>query len=144
MRALGIDGLSVTMPHKAAVLAGLDRVSDDAEALGAVNCVTRRGGGLHGDNTDGPGFLDALRIDEGIDLAGRRCAVVGAGGAGRAVVRALAGPAPDDVVVVNRSPDPAARAVAVAGDRRPGGAAGTTWRAPTSSSTPRRSGWGWW
>jgi shikimate dehydrogenase len=117
MRALGIDGLSVTMPHKAAVLEGLDRLSDDAEALGAVNCITRRGGELHGDNTDGPGLLDALRIDEGIDLAGRRCAVVGAGGAGRAVLRALAAAGPADVVVLNRSPEPAARAVTIAGDR---------------------------
>ena len=44
MRALGLDGLSVTMPHKAAVLDGLDELSPDAEAFGAVNCISRRGG----------------------------------------------------------------------------------------------------
>ncbi len=70
MRALGLEGLSVTMPHKAAVLDGLDDLSADATALGAVNCITRRGAHLHGDNTDGPGFLDALRLDEGIDVDG--------------------------------------------------------------------------
>ena len=67
MRALGLEGLSVTMPHKAAVREGLDALSADAEALGAVNCITRRGSLLHGDNTDGPGLVDALQIDEGID-----------------------------------------------------------------------------
>jgi shikimate dehydrogenase len=116
MRALGLEGLSVTMPHKAAVIDALDGLSDDAEALGAVNCITRRGALLHGDNTDGPGFIDALQIDEGIEVSGARCAVVGAGGAGRAVARALARAGAASIVVVNRSPDPAARAVALAGD----------------------------
>ena len=114
MRALGIDGLSVTMPHKAAVLDGLDEVSPDAEALGAVNCISRVGGLLRGDNTDGAGLVDSLRVDDGIDPAGLRCAVVGAGGAGRAVARALAA-AGAVVIVVNRSPEPAERAVALAG-----------------------------
>jgi shikimate dehydrogenase len=123
MRALGLEGLSVTMPHKAAVLDGLDGLSPDAEALGAVNCITRNGALLHGDNTDGPGFLDALRLDEGIEVEGARCAVVGAGGAGRAVIRALAHAGAASVAVLNRSPDPAARAVALAGpNARVGGA----------------------
>jgi len=115
VRSLGIDGMSVTMPHKAAVLDALDRVSEDAAALGAVNCITRRGGLLHGDNTDGPGFVDSLRIDEGLEITGARCAVVGAGGAGRAVARALAQAGAASVAVVNRSPAPAELAVAVSG-----------------------------
>ncbi|MDQ6927948.1 MAG: shikimate dehydrogenase, partial [Actinomycetota bacterium] len=89
-RALGVFGLSVTMPHKAAVLPALDRLSAAAEALGAVNTVLRAGDEMLGDNTDGPGFLDALAIDEGFDPAGRRCVVFGAGGAARAVILALA------------------------------------------------------
>jgi shikimate dehydrogenase len=115
MRALGLEGLSVTMPHKAAVLDGLDELSHDAEALGAVNCVSRRGGILLGHNTDGPGLVDALRKDEGIDVDGLRCVVIGAGGAGRAVARALAGAGAGSVVVVNRSSEPAERAAALAG-----------------------------
>jgi shikimate dehydrogenase len=115
MRALGIEGLSVTMPHKAAVLGALDDVSPDAAALGAVNCITRTGTTLRGDNTDGPGLVDALRIDEGIDVVGLRCAVVGAGGAGRAVARALAQAGAGSIVVVNRSTEAAERAVALAG-----------------------------
>jgi shikimate dehydrogenase len=115
MRALGLDGLSVTMPHKAAVLDGLDELSPDAEALGAVNCISRRGALLHGDNTDGAGFVDALRLDEGIDIDGMRCAVIGAGGAGRAITRALVATGAAAVVVVNRSTEPAERAAALAG-----------------------------
>jgi shikimate dehydrogenase len=115
MRALGLEGLSVTMPHKSAVLDGLDELSPDAAALGAVNCISRRGALLRGENTDGPGFLDALRVDEGIDVAGLRCVVVGAGGAGRAVSHALGTAGVAAVVVVNRSRVPAERAAALAG-----------------------------
>lgn len=115
-RAMGIDGLSVTMPHKAAVVGAVDRLSSVAEALGAVNTVVRLGGGLlKGDNTDGAGFLQALRDDEGFDPAGRRCLVVGAGGAARAVVRALGDAGAVEVVVVNRTPVNAEVAAALAG-----------------------------
>jgi len=123
VRSLGIEGVSVTMPHKASVLHALDSVSEDAEVLGAANCVSRRGGLLHGDNTDGPGFLDALRIDEGIEVEGLRCAVVGAGGAGRAVARSLA-TAGALVTIVNRSPDAADRAALIAGPSAHVGTAG--------------------
>src|SRR5690606_33520126 len=113
VRALGLEGVSVTMPHKAAVIAGLDRLGADAEALHAVNCVHREGAELVGHNTDGPGFVDALQVDEGLDLAGRTVTVVGAGGAARAVIRALAGAGVRSVVVVNRSVAPAEQAVAL-------------------------------
>jgi shikimate dehydrogenase len=115
MRALGLEGLSVTMPHKSAVMDALDELSADAAELGAVNCVVRRGSTLVGHNTDGPGFLDALRVDEGIDVAGRRFAVVGAGGAARAVTRSLGAAGAADVLVVNRSPAPAEQAALLAG-----------------------------
>ncbi|MDQ6910080.1 MAG: shikimate dehydrogenase [Actinomycetota bacterium] len=115
-RAAGVAGLSVTMPHKAAVLGALDRLSAAAEALGAVNTVLRVGDDLVGDNTDGPGFLDALAADEGFDPSGRRCVVFGAGGAARAVVLALAASGAAEVVVVNRNPERAASAVLLAGD----------------------------
>jgi shikimate dehydrogenase len=121
-RALGLGGLSVTMPHKAAAAAAVDERTPAAEALCAANCVYWRGETLVGDNTDGPGFLDALRVDEGIDPAGRRCVVVGAGGAGRAVARSLGLAGAADVAVVNRSSGPAEHAAALAG---PAGRVGT-------------------
>lgn len=115
VRALGLEGVSVTMPHKAAILDALDELTEDASALGAVNCVERRGSNLVGHNTDGPGLVDSLRLDEGIDPAGRRIAVVGAGGAARAVIRALGRAGATEVVVINRSPDPAVVAASLAG-----------------------------
>jgi shikimate dehydrogenase len=115
-RALGMMGLSVTMPHKAAVIPALDRMSAAAEALGAVNTVLRVGDELVGDNTDGPGFVDALATDEGFDPKGRRCVVFGAGGAARAVILALGAAGAADVVVVNRNPEHAEVAVLLAGE----------------------------
>ncbi len=117
MQAMGIEGLSVTMPHKTAVAAALDHLTDDATALGAVNCVFRDGDRLVGDNTDGGGFVDSLRQDHDIDPSGMRCVVFGAGGAARAVVRSLAGAGADQVAVVNRRPDRAAVAASLAGPR---------------------------
>ena len=80
MRALGLGGLSVTTPHKDDVARLVDERSDDADALGAVNCVVPLGGGrLRGENTDGAGFVAALR-ERGVEPAGLRCCVLGAGG----------------------------------------------------------------
>jgi shikimate dehydrogenase len=115
MRALQIDGLSVTMPHKTAVADAVDELTDDARRLRAVNHVTLRDGRLVGDNTDGGGFLAALRADLGFDPAGTRCAVVGAGGAARAVVLALGRAGAAEVNVVNRTAERAVAAAALAG-----------------------------
>ena len=113
MRALGIGGLSVTMPHKEAVAAACDRLSDDAAALGAVNCVVNADGELVGHNTDGAGFVAALAADPGFDPVGQRCVVLGAGGAARAVAVALARAGAAEVAVVNRTAERAEQAVAL-------------------------------
>jgi shikimate dehydrogenase len=115
VRALGIEGLSVTMPHKADVARAVDRCSDVAARLEAVNCVARRGGELVGENTDGAGFLASLREDASFEPAGQRCLVLGAGGAARAVVLALAEAGAAEVGVVNRTAARAAAAAALAG-----------------------------
>ena len=118
-RALGLRGLSVTMPLKEAVARTVDRLSDRARILGAVNTVVVRPSGLVGDNTDGPGFMAAL--PGGWEATGRRCLVAGAGGAARAVILALAEAGAAEIVVVNRSEERAATAVALApGVARPG------------------------
>jgi shikimate dehydrogenase len=122
-RALGLGGMSVTLPHKEAAAAEVDELSPEAQALGAVNTVVPLPGGrLRGENTDGRGFLAALAADEGFDPSGRRCLVVGAGGAARAVVAALGAAGASEVVVVNRT---AARAEATAALAAPVGRIGT-------------------
>ena len=121
MGPLGLRGLSVTMPLKEVTAAAVDRLTPAAAELGAVNTVVVGPHGLTGDNTDGVGFVDALRP---WDPAGCRCAVLGAGGAARAVVRALGAAGAADVVVVNRTAERAARAAALAGAAGRVGSAG--------------------
>jgi len=115
MRALGIAGLSVTMPHKEAAFAAVDELSPSARAMRAVNCVHLRDGVLVGHNTDGDGFVDSLRADASLDPKGLRVAVVGAGGAARSVVEALARNGAAAVTVVNRTVSRAEEAAALAG-----------------------------
>jgi shikimate dehydrogenase len=99
-RAMGFRGFNCTIPHKVAVVEHLDRLSPAAELIGAVNTVVRDGDELAGENTDGAGFLAALRRRR--DPAGARVVLLGAGGAARAigVELALAGAAA--LTVVNR------------------------------------------
>ena len=115
LRALGLRGVSVTMPLKEAVAAKVDRPSPTAALLGAANCVVVEPDGLVGENTDGEGFLEALQRGAGFDPADRRCLVMGAGGAGRAVVLALGAAGASEVVVVSRNPARAADAARLAG-----------------------------
>jgi shikimate dehydrogenase len=88
LQATGFSGANVTVPHKQAVMQYLDDISHDAQVIGAVNTISIRDGQLFGDNTDAPGFLQSLR-DAGFETDEARAAVVGAGGAARAVVHAL-------------------------------------------------------
>lgn len=116
-RALGIRGLSVTMPHKTAVIAGMDTLSETARTLAAVNCITNTDGKLHGDNTDGAGFLHGLQETAAFDVANRHVGVLGAGGAARAIIHACATSGAESVTVINRSPERAQHAAELAGDR---------------------------
>jgi len=102
LRALGFMGANVTVPHKEAVMPYLDEVALEAQAIGAVNTIAVRDGNLIGYNTDWRGFLAALS-ESGFDPQGRRVVVLGAGGAARAVVYALA-QAGAQVTVLNRTP----------------------------------------
>ena len=90
LRALGVMGVNVTMPHKEAVIQHLDEISGDARDVGAVNTIQQIGGRLIGHNTDVDGFREFLLGDAGVDVSGRSALVLGAGGAARAVVKALA------------------------------------------------------
>ena len=115
MRRADISGLSVTMPHKADVAGLVDECTDVARRLGAVNCIVNRDGRLLGTNTDGEGFVASLARGAGFTPAGKRCLVIGAGGAARAVVLALAEAGASQVAVLNRTPERAATAAALAG-----------------------------
>jgi shikimate dehydrogenase len=85
----GIDGYNLTVPHKQAIMTLLDDVAPAARVIGAVNTVVREGGRYAGHNTDAPGFIRSLE-EAGIEVAGTRAAVLGAGGAARAGVVGLA------------------------------------------------------
>ena len=116
MRTLGLGGLSVTMPHKHDVIAGLDQLTPDAAALDAVNCIAWDGDHLVGHNTDGAGLLDALAADQGVTPGGLRCVVLGAGGAARSVIRSLALAGAAEVAMVYRTAGRAEAAAALAGE----------------------------
>lgn len=144
MRTLDIAGLSVTMPLKTDMARLVDECTPAAAKLQSVNSIRRIGDRLVGENTDGAGLLASLRRSADFDPTGRRCMVVGAGGAARAVVLALADAGAAEVVVVNRTRERAEVAAALAGsngrvgtaaeaggmdlvvDATPAGMAGTT------------------
>jgi shikimate dehydrogenase len=114
MRLLDLVGLSVTMPHKTACAGACDELSTTAAALRSVNTVSvGEHSRLVGDSTDGEGFLRSLR-DAGHDPAGTAVALLGAGGAARAVARAL-GEEGARVLVCARKPDAAEQAARLAG-----------------------------
>jgi shikimate dehydrogenase len=92
-RAMGWAGFNCSIPHKVAVIEHLDGLADSARIISAVNCVVLRDGVMTGENTDGQGFVSALRTMR--EPADARICVLGAGGAARAIVveTALAGAA---------------------------------------------------
>jgi shikimate dehydrogenase len=102
-RAIGMRGFNLTIPHKVAVIEHLDGLSKEAETIGAVNTVCIENGRLTGENTDGKGFLRGVRQDAGVDPAGKRVVLLGAGGAARAIAAELLLTGVRDLLVVNRS-----------------------------------------
>ena len=93
----------VTLPHKQAVIPMVDELTDAAKAVGAVNWIFNRRGKLVGHNTDGSGFLRALREKTCFDPKGADVVVFGAGGAARAIVHALKGAEVNRLTIANRT-----------------------------------------
>ncbi|MCU1494178.1 MAG: Shikimate dehydrogenase [Acidimicrobiaceae bacterium] len=114
-KALGVRGLSVTMPHKQAAALASDQRTPAVELLGAANTIVVRSGVALAHSTDGAGLLADLADGPRFDPAGRDCVVLGAGGAARAVVLALAEAGARSVTIVNRTPARAESAAALAG-----------------------------
>ncbi|MFZ9394663.1 MAG: shikimate dehydrogenase [Erythrobacter sp.] len=110
-------GCNVTMPHKQAVIAFLDRLDPQAGAIGAVNTVVREGHELVGYNTDAAGFLEPLRGRLAQRHLFRMARIMGTGGAARAIVAALAG---EGFTLVLAGRDPA-KARALLDELDPGG-----------------------
>jgi shikimate dehydrogenase len=113
-------GANVTVPHKEAVVPLLDGLTPEAEAFGAVNTLLPKDGTLIGDNTDGSGFLAALRADLECEAEGLTVAVVGAGGAARAVAMSLARASARRIVLMNRSLERARIVAEAVASRYPG------------------------
>jgi shikimate dehydrogenase len=102
VRAMGLRGINLTIPHKCEVIRYLDEVADDARIMGAVNTVYLDQGRLCGANTDGKGFLRALRDDARVNPVGKKIMVLGAGGAARAICVELALAGAEQIVIANR------------------------------------------
>jgi shikimate dehydrogenase len=112
VRGLGIRGLNVTIPHKIEVMAFLDEISEGARAAGAVNTIVNDSGRLIGYNTDGIGYVRSLKEETEPNLAGKTIIVLGAGGAARGILWALAQEKPAAILVANRTESKAAELAA--------------------------------
>jgi shikimate dehydrogenase len=112
VRALALAGVNLTVPFKERVLPDLDDLGEEARLAGAVNVVVRReDGALVGHNTDGAGYVDALRAELDLGVEGEDVAILGAGGTGRAVAAAVAAAGAGRVTLYNRTPGRAERGV---------------------------------
>lgn len=113
LRAPGMLGANVTLPHKIAVIPLLDRLDPRAAQIGAVNTIVREdSGALAGYNTDAPAVVGTLRA-AGLEPQGVSAVILGASGAARAAIFALAGAGAAQIALVNRT---LARAEELAGD----------------------------
>jgi shikimate dehydrogenase len=112
-KATNLVGINVTIPHKQYVIPYLDEISREATLIGAVNTLIFKDGTISGENTDAPGFLQAMQ-EEGLDVPqGGAAVVIGAGGSARAIVVALALAGVRTICITNRT---VSRAVALATD----------------------------
>lgn len=112
-KAINMVGINVTIPHKQSVIPYLDEISREATLIGAVNTLIFKAGEIVGENTDAPGFLQAMEED-GLEVPqGGAAVVIGAGGSARAVVVALALAGVRTICIANRT---VSRAIALATD----------------------------
>ena len=118
IRLLDFWGMTITTPHKEAVVPFLDEVDSAAKLIGAVNCIENRNGLLRGYNTDSLGFLRVLK-DMQFDPKGKRVMLLGAGGAARAAVVALAREGAAEIDLFNRTPERAVHVAEIIKDTYP-------------------------
>jgi shikimate dehydrogenase len=126
MRAMGFRGGNCTIPHKVAVVPLLDEISPAAQAIGAVNCIVRKGNTLIGENTDGKGFLQSVKSVT--PVVGKKAVLFGAGGAARGIGVELLKAGAGAVTVVNRTKARGEELTTVLNRVAPGKAAFTPWQ----------------
>lgn len=112
LRSTEVLGANVTIPHKEAVIPLLDELGGLSARVGAVNTIVNREGRLFGFNTDGPGFVAALKNESAFDPAGKAILLLGAGGAARGIAFALGEAKAGQVSIWNRTADRAYRLLA--------------------------------
>lgn len=100
-KAIGMKGVNLTMPHKIKIIPYLDRLTEAAQIIGAVNTVVYDDGIWLGENTDGKGFVLSLEL-EGISPAGKEITILGAGGAARAIAVECALAGAKQLHIINR------------------------------------------
>ena len=119
VRAMGIKGINLTIPHKEEALKYLDKISDEARIIGAVNTVVNNNGVLTGYNTDGRGLLLSLKENHGFSPPDKRAIIIGAGGAGRGIAASLALSGVSEVLIVNRTEERASILARELGEKIP-------------------------
>lgn len=102
-RSINVIGINVTLPHKQSVIPFLTSISQEADLIGAVNTLTFSDDGIHGENTDAPGFLRAMNENNIPIPIEKDVVVLGAGGSARAIVVALALAGVNSITIVNRT-----------------------------------------
>ncbi|WLR49916.1 shikimate dehydrogenase [Bacillus tianshenii] len=103
LKALGVKGFNVTIPHKVNIMPLLDVIDEEAAAIGAVNTVVNENGKLIGYNTDGQGYIESLLPKLTAPLSAQKLLLIGAGGAARAIFVSLANRGVKQVDIANRT-----------------------------------------
>ncbi|MFQ6113948.1 MAG: shikimate dehydrogenase [bacterium] len=103
MKTLGFTGFNVTIPYKENIVSFLDEIDEEASMIGAVNTVLIKDNKLYGTNTDGVGFIQALK-NKNMDMNGKSAVLLGAGGAARAVAYSLVANGIKKLWLLNRTP----------------------------------------
>jgi shikimate dehydrogenase len=125
LRALGFRGAHCAPPHKQAVAALLDRTTDTAAMIGAVNLIFREGNSLVGENTEGKGVVETIRAL--LDPAGKTVVLLGAGEVARAVAVELAAAGVAGLIIVNRTDSRAAELAAMLSGKFPAAVSSVSW-----------------
>lgn len=117
-KAMNFNGLNLTMPHKRNIIPLLDGLTQAAEIIGAVNTVLVRDGKWIGENTDGKGFVTALKMS-GAELTGKNVTILGAGGAARAIGVECALAGARKITIINRTEKNGTELAQLIGEKTP-------------------------